>query len=104
MIDCGSVARYSDSLCYVKTPTVLLESIHKINRAKAQEVLRPGNISKLVLYKTHFNIPSHQRVGLPRSFQFLGLPRKSYCNISYLQRMLHGSPIILDFYYLVTSV
>jgi hypothetical protein len=46
----------------------------------------------------------HQRIGHPRGFQVLGLPWKSCWNISYLQWMLHGSPITLDFYYLLTTV
>ena len=53
-IDSESVARYGDILCCAKVASVLLKSIHKTNRAKAQEVSHPGKISKLVLYKTPF--------------------------------------------------
>jgi hypothetical protein len=49
MIDCESVVSYGDISYCVKRPSVLLDSIHKINSANAQEMLHPGNISTLVL-------------------------------------------------------
>ena len=63
MTDCEAVARYGDILNCGQVPSVLLKSIHKINTAKAQEVSHPGNISKLVSYKTHFNfsLPSTRK-------------------------------------------
>jgi hypothetical protein len=47
MIDFRFIDRYGEILYCVKIPSVFLESIYQINRAKAQENLHSAKISEI---------------------------------------------------------